>query len=354
MKKTSLVGLMILSGLWSNASVAGLMTAAYFEQGNDASISTPCSTAGGTSSNCSTRNYYVDANERFSFLSSNAEALASGTTLKARSSISFDGRHDASSIQAQIIANEVPDIADEAAYSQFMYDHPEYFDEEGNFDASAFLANNVVEMPDYVSSYASASFNDAWTITGGEFGTAGTISIFYQLDGMINNAILSDASSSVEGAANGTAMLSFKKVQNTQHPDGYTMTSVIQEDRFDLISAGSFDNLVELQLDFIFGQEFSIEFYLNSFTYAYLSHYGGNTPDFDISADFFNTAIFDSIKIKDDRGQFIEDYGLLSATGNTDFERTITNPGNTEIPEPSTFVLFSLGALSLLRTRYKK
>ena len=338
--KTKLIILMFLGGGWSSISNATIVTSAYYEAIGDSSSGTPCITAtrtGGTSaaSSCVTKNYYIDTDGSYSIVSNVANsAIDDITTLKSQSSINFDGQHDLDSVLAEITANEAP--SDEGEYFTMLESNPEYFTGEFNeFDPSAFLNANVEDMPDFISSYASAAFYDEWNISGGEAGATGTVSIFYQLDGFIDDAILEYDGFSIEGASDGQANLRFRELSTS----GDSLT---------ILDEGYFDSVVELSFDFIFGQDFDVLFSLNTYTYAHFDYL--NTPDFEISADFFNTAIFSDIEVRGANGEVIDDYGLQSDLGVAAFEREQSNP-TVDVPEPSTFALLAFSVIMLLRRR---
>jgi hypothetical protein len=337
--KITFISLIFLGCIWSNTSNAKIITSAYYEAIGDSFSGTPCITGTqtdgtSTSSSCTTKNYYLDTDGSYSIVSNVAtSAIDDVTTLKSQSSISFDGQHDLDSILAEITANEAP--SDEGEYLTMLQSNPEYFTGEfSEFDPSAFLNANVEDMPDYVSSYTHATLYDEWNISGGEIGTTGTVSIFYQLDGSVDNAILEYDGFSREGVANGQANLFFRDLSTSG-------------DSFTILDEGYFDDVVELSFDFVFGQDFDVLFSLDTYTYAHFDYL--NIPDFEISADFFNTAIFSDIEVKDANGELIDDYGLQSDLGVTAFEREQST--TVDVPEPSAFALLAFGVIMLLRSR---
>jgi len=243
-------------------------------------------------------------------------------------------------------------LTDEMSDDEFfeIYDrYPEYFEGESlEFQAGAFLDDQAITDSKQFQAYTGTELEDTWTITGGEDGESGVVSIAYRVDGTINNDDLQwDGGSTSGGLNGGSATLRFIE-KKTEVFNGIPTTYAAQADGQALLSDGIFDEIIELELDFIFGQAMDVELQFNAVSgYDYLSvPFTGMPESFTQLSDFFNTALFSGMTVKDSSGGNV-DFSLKSENGIPEFSREGNGNTPVQVNEPASLVLLSLSLAAI-------
>lgn len=316
-----------------------------------ATETTVCSDFGSTGASCESMAYIYDSKtDRYAVVLADSTSRAEGTSLKARSNTVFDGGYT----REQMIERVKQDIGltDEMSDDEFfeIYDrYPEYFEGESlEFQAGAFLDDQAITDSKQFQAYTGTELEDTWTITGGEDGESGVVSIAYRVDGTINNDDLQwDGGSTSGGLNGGSATLRFIE-KKTEVFNGIPTTYAAQADGQALLSDGIFDEIIELELDFIFGQAMDVELQFNAVSgYDYLSvPFTGMPESFTQLSDFFNTALFSGMTVKDSSGGNV-DFSLKSENGIPEFSREGNGNTPVQVNEPASLVLLSLSLAAI-------
>jgi len=339
-----------------NVAQANIISTSNFHtfEGADIGSSQICSEFSNSTTSCNTKTYLYDTEtDSYIILAAESSADVIDTSLKAKSHTNFDSGFSRDEVLLEI-ENSLgldADLSDEEFFALFDK-FPEFFDEEGNFLTDSYLDSIVINEPDFFSARAQASISDNWTITGGEAGEAGTLTLAYQVDGLIDSQSLEFIDGSISGGFNSArANLRLIEQQTTILDNGTQLTFAAQSDQESILSNGLFDDILELELDFIFGQSFDIQLQLSSLTgvgYQTQTSFLGVPADFYQSSDFFNTANFASLIVSDSSNVLV-DYSLVSSNNLADFSRTAV----TSVNEPASILILSLGLIMLLTKQRK-
>jgi hypothetical protein len=285
---------------------------------------------------------------RYAIVDADSASEVQGTILKARSNTTFDSGYTEEELLNEIEESiGLNDVETDEDFFAIVEKYPEYFDDDLNFLTELFLSDNLLSDNDGFSADAFSRFNDTWLITGESEGESGVLSLFYQVDGIINSDVLEFEGGSITGGSNsGRTTLRLIETQTV----GNT-TFAAQADSETIFTEGFFDGIIELELDFIFGQSIDIGLSLTSSSgYDYSSSpFTGLPDDFTQSADFFNTAVFNGLQIRNSQNQLV-DYSLVSSSGSSDFNRTGT-PQLTPVNEPASALIFFMGLILVFRRK---
>lgn len=310
---------------------------------------------------CSDTFFYQDsATGLYTIVSGAGESAASAQNLKSKSSLSQEGGLSYQEVMVRILEQQ--------GYSQSTIDffvnelesNPDWFEEEVSFNPATYLQDNLAIDPDGVNISSRAALSDTWLIEGGELGETGTLSVFYQIDGDIQNYIFANNNGSISGLSNSTATIEFYNTITSQNAQGTTFTSRDQTDRESILEQGSHDALIQLDLNFVFGEPLDVVLALRTSSYIdYKEAETGNNLDlkprehsFITFADFFNTANLSDVKVKDSNGIDIN-FQLSSSEDLESFE-AFSSPlnQNPSVPEPNTLFLF--GLILLFAGKFRK
>ena len=225
------------------------------------------------------------------------------------------------------------------------------------------IFDNFIDVPTRGTVSATASQRETLTVTGGDNGSSGTITFGFQVDGSITNPVVegefSDGSrGSTTGPFSSSTILRLVENQTRVLDNGTTVTSAVADNQSSF-STGSvsgtkaFDELAELSLDLIFGQEFTMSFFLNSFSsFDFDSTESSgfirdSLADFSTNSSFFNTASLGGIQVFDADGKAI-DFAILSESNDPFLESfsSLAEPP-ISVPEPGSLALFALGLVGL-------
>ena len=170
--------------------------------------------------------------------------------------------------------------------------------------------------PTYAESYASASLRDTWTISGGATGSEGTLRMSYMLDGSLEStsSSISDGDISSAFAASSSGAL---RIGRTGEIAPGEIGVIDPGTIFNFGFNGTLDQLVLLELGFIFGEAFDL--FVGMPTYSSListlpEPERGPVEGFASFANFFNTATLDNILILDGTDNPIR-FALETASG---------------------------------------
>lgn len=244
--------------------------------------------------------YYYDNNDNMGTVTSvsySAKSLISDGNLKTSSSLSYN-----------------PSVADDQLGEEFQG-----FTEGVNF---------ATTFPARFETRALARFSDSWTISGADDGTQGTLIVSYAVDGN-----------------------SFSPSVNTEVVSSSTELKFSKSDIDTVINFGSnggFDDIVDFEMDFIFGEQFRIGMEMTSLSQINFS--SGDPFSVETFTDFFNTALLENIQAFDSSGSLI-DFSLTSVSGTETFEQfsTLNNSqAPAPVPEPSAWVLMACGGAGLV------
>lgn len=349
--RTCLIGLAVLFPFSADA-----IPVSSHVFGVDGSGINVCTDFGTSASSCDTKTYVYDSvTDRYAIVNASTQSAVDGTSLKARSSTIFNGRltrqQMISEIENSIGLNE--ELSDDQFF-QIVDTYPEYFDDDLNFLAGSFLDDNTISDTKSFLAWASADLRDTWTITGLADGESGILTLAYQVSGFINNdTLIFEGGTSSGGLNGGSAVLRLTEREETL-VDGTTVITTAQSDAESILSQGVFNDIIELELEIIFGQplDLRLAFSVESGYGYFLDPFVGMPEDFTQVSDFFNTATFSGIEVTDSSGELV-DYSLFSQNGLSDFSRTGGSNDAVPVSEPSSLLLMALALFALIGFRRK-
>ncbi|MBC3766893.1 hypothetical protein [Neptunicella marina] len=339
----------LTSMLFNGYATAGLSSSVSFykQDGTNAcgfSYNNPTASCAGTF-------YYQDsATGLYTVVSAAGDSTVTNQSLKSKSSLNQQGGLTYQDVLVRILEQEGYTQEDIDYFVNEMQADPYVFEEEVGFNPATYLQDNLSIDPNELRISARASLSDTWLIEGGDLGTTGTLSVFYAIDGNIQNHIFENDLGSISGVSNSTSSIEFYNTITYQNSQGTTITTRGETDSQSFLDAGPHDTLVQLDLNFVFGEPLDVVLALRTSSYInYHEVENGNNiglkpreDDFLVFADFFNTANLSDVKVKDSSGSDIN-FQLSSSEDLQvfeDFSSPVNQPPS--VPEPDSIFLFGL------------
>jgi hypothetical protein len=323
-----------------------------------------CSDFGASTASCNTKSYIFDeVSNTFTLLTSLSQAATEGTALRAEAGFDFQSRLTIEQVAEEIRTSiGLTDNLSDDEFFRIVEQFPQFFDDELNFNLDRFLNEETLLNAPQFTTEASASLRDTLLITGGEDGAGGVLTLAYAIDGAIgfDSVVFTEGNFSRTQAPG--ASLRLIETQTIAQQNGVLLTQTVQEDvasifaaNFGAESGNEFiDDIFEVSLDFIFGQEIEIRLFLNAFAgfdFAGVIGANGSPESFFARSDFFNTAVFSSLNVFDTSGSSV-DFSLVSSNGFSQFER-VGGATPVNVSSPS-LLLLTLGGLVLVVVRRLK
>ena len=251
---------------------------------------------------CNTqRVFYDEASETFYQLNSSSQALGAFGNLRTRSSLEyqridlFTQDEDGTIVVYTSDPNVEPAEGEEPARRI------------GNLDA--FQA-----VPTQMEANAVAGVRDAWRISGGDAGSTGTLALDFQFDGdTVSPSVVNGVNVEPDLFASSSTTLLLRQRESINGPVqqiGGSVTSGFN---------GAVDELTTLELDFTFGERFSVELLLRSASDIF-ANTNADAPvlrEAMTSTHFFNTASLRDFRVFDENEQEIE-FNLVSDSNRVD------------------------------------
>jgi hypothetical protein len=356
MNKCFVLGAVIVLISASESSATTLRASALFQADSSNVNGFTCidSNSTGAFASCSGTRYYYDAlNDVYLGYDYQAQAEASSSALRTRTSLSntapVDLLENGGSYDP---ASQMPSTYRLAESGALLDDR---FDE--NYDGVEYV---FTPENDRYSTTAQAGFRDTVTINGGGAGTTGQLVLKYNLDGTnLSETVpfLDQESPSFASTSSSHSLSVFESGVTNVLPDGTTTIGrLTQGTTVTTLFNESVDAEVDLVLAFTFGSAFDLNVLSTSF--SSVSLVGSDAPPslFSTSSEFFSTAALTGISVLDEFGTSI-DFFIDSASDDTTLESfsTLDVPANdanvVPLPGALPLLLAGLGGFAVLRGR---
>jgi len=296
----------------------------------------------GNATSCSGTRYYFDTtNDLYSGYDYEAQAEATASSLKTRTSLS-------NRVPVELSFSEDNyNFEDDPMPSRYRFaDTGEALDDsfsgnyvEFDFDVppvgQAVFDHVFTEENNFYQSFADASIRDTITVFGGADGETGQIKLSFNLDGTNSSETVSVTEGLTTTFVNASSalQLSIYETGVIETSGGTTIIGrVTQGTTINKIANETIDEFVDLYLDIEFGRAFDLNVLMSSRSDIF-NDFGALIPQFATSSEFYSTATLSGISVLDSTGVGI-DFFLDSASGETSFEQFSTLSGPPSNPSP--------------------
>jgi len=203
-------------------------------------------------------------------------------------------------------------------------------------------------LPSDTESIATASISDIWTITGGEDGSTGTVTLSFDLDGYSNSPNLMGGGSFFQGVASAYTEVTLRN-RAVGDGDSSPISGLLETaDSFQAPKNGDIDQTITLSREFSFGNPFDIALELKSVALLDLAGIDLTEINYIAGTNFSETLSLSNISVTNSFG-LLDEFGLFAASEAQAFQSYGSlNSGMNVVPVPHAALLLLSGIGGLL------